>query len=134
MFLHEATSRNNWTISNYHHIQIECPALRKVADISLEIRLLSVSIWKFLIKTVAYNLTMYCIIIFSSQHCLTWPNNKICIVPSPYIALPLVCPGLFYSTCFPILFLTCISKLLISYVGVNGKTASAMLVLQSPSV
>jgi len=39
---------------------------------------------------------------FSSQHYLTWPNNKSVIIT--LITLPLLCPWLFHSASFTILF------------------------------
>ena len=82
MFLHESISRINWTISYYHHIQIQWHALTKDGEIILEIRMLSKIIVKILIKIETCNLAMYCI---TFQN-ITWPGQilQLLFVPPPY--------------------------------------------------
>ena len=81
MFLREAISRNNWTISYYHH-------------------------WfGILIIIETYYWTVYCIIIFFFT---TWPGLTIKMLLSHHpIALPLMCPGLFHSASLTVIC-TCI--------------------------
>jgi len=69
----------------------------------------------------------------SSQHYLTWPNNKTVIVPSPYCSSFVVSRTIVFILFYRLKNrLHIINKLYLSYVGVGEKTASATLALQSP--